>query len=361
MSTKPHYFRIGVFVIAAMALILGAVVVFGAGLLTQEKIYFETYFEESVSGLIVGSPVELKGVRIGQVEKITFARDEYGLGGESSDVSKYEDYVVVLCSIPGKNLPAVSQEERIMRLHRMISRGLRVQLTSNILTGQAYLQADYLDPKMYSLPPIGWKPKHLYAPSASSTFATLKDSVDKVLFRLQEIDIEKLVATAERIFASLDKAVAGIDAGGISEAAKALLTEALVKVEKLDTEKISAVALESLSSVNNVVTDANIAALSGQAQGLFAELRETNQNLKKLLAGSQPDSGHNNLPEVIARLNRTLGRIDKLIATQQPQIDMILANFSEISESVKVLTETLKQHPSELLLSKPPSKSEALK
>ena len=70
MSTKPHYFRIGIFVILALALVVAAVVVFGAGLLAQDKMYFETYFDESITGLSVGSPVEFRGVRIGQVETI---------------------------------------------------------------------------------------------------------------------------------------------------------------------------------------------------------------------------------------------------------------------------------------------------
>jgi phospholipid/cholesterol/gamma-HCH transport system substrate-binding protein len=57
MSKKPSYFKIGLFVIAGIFLIFAAVVVLGSGLLHQEKAYFETYFDESVSGLSVGSPV----------------------------------------------------------------------------------------------------------------------------------------------------------------------------------------------------------------------------------------------------------------------------------------------------------------
>jgi len=64
---------------------------------------------------------------------------------------------------------------------------------------------------------------------------------------------------------------------------------------------------------------------------------------------------------MIARLNKTLVRIDKLISTERLQIEMILANFKEISDNLKTLTNNLKQHPSDLLFSKPPSQSEAIK
>lgn len=315
MSMKPNYFKIGVFVIVATSLIVAAVVVFGAGIFGEEKIYYETYFDESVSGLNPGAAVEFRGVRLGQIEKVAFIAEEYEIIGDPSLVSKYERYVMVLCSMPRGNLPEFSYEQRATRLKQMVSAGLRVRLASNLLTGQAYLQADYIDPDRFPVPEINWQPKHLYVPSAPSTFTTLKGSVDKVLYKLQEIDIDKVVKAVDKLLVSLDKAVADADLEGISQEAKALL----------------------------------------------AETRETNQHLKKLLASSKPETEHANLPETIARLNKTLARIDKLIASEKPEIEIILANFREVSENVKNLTESLKQHPSELIFSQPPPKSEILK
>jgi len=358
---KPSYFKIGLFVILASLLILGAIVVFGSGLFMQEKIYFETYFDESVSGLGVGSPVELRGVRIGQVEKVAFVRDEYEVSDESSDVSKYESYVVVLCSVPRENLPAFSYEKRVARLFQMVTRGLRVQLASNLLTGQAYLQGSFVDPNRYPVLEIGWKPKHIYIPSAPSTFTTLKDSVDEVLYKLQEIEIEKLVSSVESILSSLDKAITEARIGDIGKEARELLVQARTKVEKLDTDKISVAAQQALTSVDHAIADANVPVLSHELQNLIVEVRQTNKNLQKLLASPEPVSGPSNLPQMIARLNKTLVRIDKLISTERLQIEMILANFKEISDNLKTLTNNLKQHPSDLLFSKPPSQSEAIK
>lgn len=361
MSTKPSYFKIGLFVIVAGALILAAVVVFGSGLFAQDKVYFETYFNESVSGLRVGSPVELRGVRIGQVEKIAFIRDEYVLSMQPSDVPKYEHYVMVLCSVLREKLPDISDEHRLATLKVRAARGLRVRLSSNLLTGQAYLQADYLDPDRFKVLEIGWEPRQLYVSSAPSEFTTLKGSVDKVLFRLQELDIDKLVAAVEDVLASLETAIADARIGDISKNALNLLADATRQVNDLDTKKISMAVQQTLASVDKAVADANVPALSRDVQELVAEVRQTNGNLQRLLASPKPISGPSNLPEVVARLNKTLGRIDKLIATERPQIEMILANFKDISENMKDLTESLKRHPSDLLFSKPPSQSEALK
>ena len=361
MSMKPSYFKIGLFVILATLLILGAIVVFGSGLFNQEKIYFETYFDDSVSGLSVGSHVEFKGVRIGRVENIAFLRDEYDVSEQSSTVSKYESYVMVLCSVSQEDLPEFSYEQRVDRLNQMVTRGLRLQLASNLLTGQSYLQRSFVDPNRSPLLEIAWEPKYMYVPSAPSTFTTMKDSVDKIMYKLQEIDIENLVASVESILSSLDKAIAEARIDDISKEARELLVQARTKVEKLDTDKISVAAQQALASVDHAVADANVPALSHELQSLIVEVRQTNKNLQKLLTSPEPVSGQSNLPEMIARLNKTLVRIDKLIATERPQIEMILGNFKEISDNLKDLTKNLKQHPSDLLFSNPPSQSEAIK
>ncbi len=360
MRTKPCYFIIGLFVIVAGALILAAIVVFGSGLFMQKKLYFETYFDGSVSGLTVGSPVELRGVRIGKVEKIVFVRDEYKLAVQPSETPRYEHYVMVLCSVLRENLPEASDEQRMARLKDMVGRGLRVRLSSNLLTGQAYLQADYLDPLRFKVLEIGWEPENLYVSSAPGEFETLKDSVDKVLFRLQELDIDKLVVAVENVLTSLDRAIADARIPEISKEARDLLAEARTQVRELDTSKISLAAQQVFASADRAVADANVPGLSRELKSLIAEVRQTNKNLQKLVASPEPGSGPSSLPEMVARLNKTLAKIDKLISTERPQIEVILANFKEISDNVRELTENLKRHPSELLRSKPPSQSEVL-
>jgi paraquat-inducible protein B len=361
MGTKPSYFKIGLFVILAGGLILAAVVVFGSGLFVQEKLYFETYFDESVTGLTVGSPVELRGVRIGQVDKIAFILDEYNLAAQDPEMLRYKQYVMVLCSVNRANLPDISDAQKLARLKEMVDRGLRVRLTSNILTGQAYLQADYVDPERFKVLDVAWKPRNLYVSSAPGELTTLKESVDKVLYRLQELDVDKLVVAVEAVLASIDSAISDANVGEISRGVEVLLAEARAQVGNLDTDKISLAAQNTLTSLDRAVVDVNTPAISRDVRDLLAEVRRTNEHLQKIIASPESLSQQGNLPETIARLNKTLGRIDKLVSTERPQIEMILANFKEISDNLKDLTESLKRHPSDLFLSQPPLPPEILK
>ena len=358
MGRKPSYFKIGMFVIFSAALLLGAVIVFGSGLLTKEKMYFETYFDESVTGLTIGAPVELRGVPIGQVERIAFVQDVYQLSEQSPVSPNYESYVMVLCSIPKGKLPDDWYKYRVAQLSDMVARGLRARLTTNLLTDQAYLQADFIDPNRFPMLEISWKPRHLYMPSAPGEFNTLKQSVDEILLRLQELDIDKLVATAEAVLASIDSAIADANVGDISRDMRVLLADARTQVNDLDTKKISLAAQDAIASVDQAVADVNTPAISQEIRSLLAAVRKTNEHLQKIIASPESLSQPANLPEMIARLNKTLGRIDKLVSTERPQIELILANFKEISDNVKDLTESLKQHPSDLFFSQPPSPSQ---
>ena len=70
MSKKANPAAIGVFVLAALAIAAGALVVLGSGKLFRESMRIVAFFEGSLSGLDVGAPVELRGVRVGTVTRI---------------------------------------------------------------------------------------------------------------------------------------------------------------------------------------------------------------------------------------------------------------------------------------------------
>jgi len=337
MSQKANYFKIGLFVIVAVVLILVAVALFGSGVFAEERMYFETYFDGSVSGLNVGAPVEYRGVRMGRVEKVTFAVNEYKLPVGSEEFFKYQRLIMVLASVDTENLPAKTPQERQANLKRMVSGGLRLRLASNILTGLAFLQADYLDPNQFPVLEVSWKPKNIYVPSAPGELSTMKESVDKILFRLEKIDTERIGQLIEQLLVAVVQAV---DDANVPEVSKG--------VEDL------------VASAKQAVEDADVSAISEEIIGLFAEARQTNQDLKKLLASEKTNARMANVPKMIGQLNATLQRIDKLIVSQTPQIEQALKDLRQTSANLKELTENLKKHPSEVIFSQPPPKSEAL-
>lgn len=361
MSMKPNYFKIGVFVIVAFVLILVAVVIFGSGLFVEEKLYFETYFNGSVSGLNIGAPIELRGVRMGQVEKITFARNEYEIQVGTEDYFKYGTYVMVLASVDKENLPALTSEEREKNLNQLISQGFRVRLASNLLTGQAYLQGDYIDPNRYPVLEVPWEPKNYYVSSAPGEFTTMKQSVDRILNKLEKIDTEEIGNLIEQLLVSVNKAIDDADVPGISNGIQRLVANANQAIGDADVLGISSGIQSLVANADQAIDDVNVPSISNEIISLFAEARQTNQHLQKLLKSPEAESQMSNIAVMVAQLNKTLLRIDKLVLTQTPQIEQTLEDLREVSANLKELTGSLKQYPSQLIFSQPPSKSEILK
>jgi ABC-type transporter Mla subunit MlaD len=64
---------------------------------------------------------------------------------------------------------------------------------------------------------------------------------------------------------------------------------------------------------------------------------------------------------MVSNLNRILSRIDKLVISQGPKIEQALDDLREVTADLKEITSGLKQHPSQLILSEPPPKSEVSK
>ena len=72
MSQKPSYFRIGLFIVIALAILAAGLIAFGAGQVLRERVYIETYVDATIQGVDVGSPVKYRGVQVGRVSAINF-------------------------------------------------------------------------------------------------------------------------------------------------------------------------------------------------------------------------------------------------------------------------------------------------
>ena len=70
MSQKANYFKLGLFVIGAVAAGVAVLLIVGTGAWFKSRTTIETYFNESVQGLETGAPVKYRGATIGKVTKI---------------------------------------------------------------------------------------------------------------------------------------------------------------------------------------------------------------------------------------------------------------------------------------------------
>ena len=67
MAAPTNHYKLGLFVIASFIAALSAAILLGAASMQKKTVKYHSYFNESVQGLDLGSPVKFRGVTIGNV------------------------------------------------------------------------------------------------------------------------------------------------------------------------------------------------------------------------------------------------------------------------------------------------------
>ena len=345
------YFKIGLFVICAIVIGVIGVVVLGGAKFFQKKNIIETYIDESVQGLDIGSPVKFRGVPVGNVEEITLTGVEYGTR---------RGYVVVRAGISRNVFQFSLADPANPAFIAEVQRGLRVRLAPQGLTGQAYLEADYLNPKLNPLLEIDWRPKYLYVPSAQSKITQLSDAVERILRNVEQLDIQRLIGSVESSLKTIDKLASGANLDKISTQAVALLTE--VRETNLQLKQVV-----GGSDLKDAVKDAAVAAGTARQileradkplSQLIADLPKASESINRV--AQRLDAVTANLPETNAQFRQTLQQLNRLISGQQRDIEKTVENLRSMSESLKEAVDNSKKYPSQLLFGAPPPPSKVM-
>jgi phospholipid/cholesterol/gamma-HCH transport system substrate-binding protein len=341
MSAKSNYFKVGVFVLATVGLIIAGIIWLSAGALKEEQILMETYIAESVQGLSKGSPVKRSGVQIGRVEEITFVNKQYA----HTDAAK-SDMVMIIMSTDKSHFPPMTPMELRARVAEQVARGLRVKMASQGITGIAYIEAEFADPKRYPLPKIQWTPTHLYVPSIPSTITSFTQSLDRILVALERIDYAGITTELKETVKELHKVLAEAKVGEVRKEFVGLITD-LKRTSRL------------MMAVIDKTQGGPGVKIKTDAADVLTSLDKATKSVQSLVDKSTADLKTANIPEAIAQLNKTVKRLEQLARGQQGDVDVILANLRRVSENLMKLSESAKQYPSQVLFgSAPPRKEE---
>jgi paraquat-inducible protein B len=170
MRSESGYFRLGLFVISAVALLVVGVVVLGAGAVFKQTIPIETVTTESVEGLNVGAQVKFRGVPIGTVAKIEPALWRHR--GESLEEGvRLGNQIILELAINPRTFPTADLDQIRVLIARSADAGLRARVTSSGLTGPSYVEIAFLDAKDYPPMQLTWQPEQPYVPSAPNAIS----------------------------------------------------------------------------------------------------------------------------------------------------------------------------------------------
>lgn len=159
MTERASYFRIGLFVVVSMLLLIASLALLGGLHFRRQFIVAETYMRESVLGLDVGARVLARGVPAGRVSAINFVNDVYDLSEIDPSLlttpsgEKIASWVVVRMEINVR--PNQSDDETREQIQRLIKAGMRARMSREGLVGASYialLDASVLDSPAFEPP-----------------------------------------------------------------------------------------------------------------------------------------------------------------------------------------------------------------
>ncbi|MBN1816645.1 MAG: hypothetical protein JW828_04745 [Sedimentisphaerales bacterium] len=335
MKTKASYFKIGLFVIAAVLILLVGLIALSARALIQDVVYIETYIDESVLGLSVGSSVIQRGVQIGTVEQITFVTHEYFDQLNEQDFRTFNRYVMVISKVNAKSFRRQGLDDDLETIiQQSIDGGLRLKLAPQGITGIYYLEADYVDPERYPPMKLAWNPMWYYIPSAPSTLTSFTQSLDIVLQDLTKVNFEQVARSLEQTLQSM----------------RQTLEDARIGQTRAELSEL-------IGTLKQSITDARISELRQQVGELLASLEKSSRMFQEAI-GPAPPGQDKTLRETITQLHTSLRQMERLVAMEESDVDQMVENLKRASENLREATEKVKRYPSLLLFSEPPQPSE---
>lgn len=328
MSAKPQYFRLGVFIVGAAALLVAAILVFGGGQFLRPQITMETYVDGTVQGIEVGSPVKFRGVLIGKVTRISFAFTEYQVGEESG----LSNYVVLMMKIDRAVFPDMFKTDLFPLLERAIAQGLRIRIEPQGVTGLNYLDIDYLDPERFPVLKPTWAPYYYYIPSAPGQLTSFLDSINAILREVEKLNIAGISKSGTELLENLNKAVADAQIEKVSADLQALVAHFDATLAAANLPALSTDLKKTADQFGATLTETRLPAVSADLRKFLGNLESSNRELRQILKNIEPAT----------RLNDV-------------QLREIVRNLAATTANLEQLSTEVKKRPSLLLWGTPPS------
>jgi paraquat-inducible protein B len=266
----------------------------------KRSVPFVANFTSSVSGLAAGSPVTLRGLKIGEVSSVSLVYDRV-----LDNVLVPVHFTLEPDRIAMLDLPTNGDLD--VKMQELVQRGLRVKLASgNFLTGQKQLAMD------------------VYKDAGAGELRKQGDA-----FVIP---------------------VMGGDADDVATAATNLVN----RLNAIPFESIGKNLDETLAGVNALANDKE---LSESVAALHSTLASAQTLVNNLNHGLTPTMQR--LPAIANGLESTVQRTDKLVASLQTgyggdsrfnrDVSQMMLQLSDAARSIRVLADLLSRHPEALI------------
>ena len=347
MKKQVNKTMIGGFVVGAVALVIIGVLVFGSGKFWSKTMQFVMYFEGSLKGLNIGSPVTFRGVPVGSVTGIQVRVKSTELGiiipvFIQVNTDSFQPY--------GERRDDLSDQEA---LGILIANGMRARLgLQSLITGQLQVELDFFPNSPINLQ--GFDPEYLEIP-------TIPTPIEALAKKLEKFPIEE---TIEKLVNSVD----GLERLTTSEDLHASVADLSASIKSLRNtmEAIEVKSAPLLTKIERAVTSTNtmVGNIDGRTATIATGVNTTLQDAQGLIRNidSSVDPITSGVTDTTAAATATLEQARQSLAVLEAFIDgdTVLSHnmnqaFVELADAIRnirALTDYLERHPEALLRGK---------
>jgi phospholipid/cholesterol/gamma-HCH transport system substrate-binding protein len=321
MASQRTKFTVGLFVASGIGLAVVAIIWLGMSRFLEKGQNYSTYFNESVQGLDIDSPVKYRGVTIGRVGKIAVASD-----------SKLIEVVLKIES--GQTLDS----------------DMVAQLKAVGITGSVFIELDRRRKGEADRSPLlSFTSQYPVVASRPSEISVLLRGIDDVIQQIKSLDLEAISEKTKLALDKVNQKATEADVAGISLEIESSLKRVNHILDKHKWDNIIAsidMAAQSLRSLMERA-DQGLRGLEdtlNQVQGIIADKQEV---IKRTIE----DFGETgkNAKIFLQKGTALVTKTDDTISQLNRRFLAVIQNLEKAGENISQLTELLAEQPSQLL------------
>jgi phospholipid/cholesterol/gamma-HCH transport system substrate-binding protein len=326
MASQRAKFTLGLFVTCGIGIAFLAVIWLGMSQFLEKGQYYATYFNESVQGLDVDSPVKYRGVSIGRVERIAVAPDANLIQ-------------VVLKIESGQTLDS----------------NIVAQLKSVGITGSMFVELDLKKAgELDQSPSLSFPSEYPIVASKPSKIHKLFQSIDDALNQIRGMDLEGISGKIQLTLGNINQAISDANVKGISKNIETSLESAGRILDSKRLNRIMASVEKAGQSLNMIMDKAGssldrVENTIGLLEGITIEKQKT---IKEAIEDFRQAMENANifLKKGVSLVDDT----DDSISLLSRNLLTITQNLEKASENLNRLIELVADHPSQLIFGEAP-------
>lgn len=325
MASQRIKFTVGLFVASGIAIVLLAIIWLGMSRFLEKGQYYVTYFNESVQGLDIDSPVKYRGVTIGRVEKIGVAPD-----------AKLVSVVLKIDS------------------GQVLDSGMVAQIKAVGITGSMFIELDRKrEEEPDRSPATSFPSEYPIVASRPSDISELLRGIDHVLRQIKALDLEGISGKIKLALDSVNQKVSEADVSGISHKIESSLEGVNEMLDNKKWDKILASIETASQSLRSLMykADKGFGRLENALIRVEDIVADKEEAIKMAIEDFREAGKNANI--FLEKGMSLVGSTEDSISHLKRHLSVVAQNLERASENLSQLSELLAEQPSLLLFGEP--------